>query len=146
MNICILCRNIHKDLGGIETFAREYSYALAIEGHTVHIIAQDRGHFYREAIHPNITVHDIFLKDKPFYGFWFMDSFFPIEEMYFGFMALREIRKISKTIKIDIVEAMDYFRKALVWPLTGSTPYFYVCMAGCSISRGIGPLMKSRFH
>ena len=58
MNICILCRNLHKDLGGIETFVREYSYALAVNGHIVHIIVQDKGDFYRDSIHANVIVNE----------------------------------------------------------------------------------------
>lgn len=124
MNICILCRNIHKDSGGIETFAREYSYALAMEGHKVHIISQDKGDFYKDSIHPNITVHNILLKEKPFYGFWFIDSCFPLEEIYFSRMALRKIKTISKTISIDIVEIMDYFRQGIALAIDGNFPLF----------------------
>jgi glycosyltransferase involved in cell wall biosynthesis len=124
MIICILCRNLHKDLGGIETFVREFSYALATDGHKVHIIAQDKGDLYRDPIHANITVHDIDLKEKPFYGFWFIDSFFPIEELRFAFAALNQIKKISRSVRIDIVEVMDYFRQGIGLALNGRYPLF----------------------
>ncbi len=38
MNICLLCRNFHKDSGGIETFTCEMAKALALSGHTIDII------------------------------------------------------------------------------------------------------------
>ena len=124
MNICILCRNIHKDLGGIETFVREYSYALGLEGHMVHIIAQDRGGFYREPIHPNVKIHDIALNDKPFIGYYYINSFFPIEEVYFAWKALQKIDALSKTMSIDIVEIMDYFRQGIALAIKGKFPLF----------------------
>ena len=124
MNICILCRNIHKDLGGIETFVREFSYALAQDGHTIHIIAQNRGKLYREPLHPNIKMHDITLSEKPFFGYWYLDSFVPLEELRFAFAASAKVNEIAKTEHIDIVEIMDYFRQGVGLAINGRHPLF----------------------
>ena len=110
MNICFICRNILKDRGGIETYTLELARALGLQGHMIHIIAQNKGSLLRGSSPKGITIHLVYFAEHPFAGYWMMDRFLPIDDLRFSMAAAKKIRDLAHSIKIDIVEATDYFR------------------------------------
>jgi 1,4-alpha-glucan branching enzyme len=124
MNICFLCRNIHKNQGGIETFVREFSKALCGQGHTVHIIASNNGALYRQPWAEHLHLHSIDLKETPFPGYWRLDTVFPIDDIRFALAAANKLEQIKKKFPIDIVEVMDYHRQGFGVALNKKTPMF----------------------
>lgn len=115
MNICFLCRNFHKDSGGIETFTVNFSKALVAAGHVVHIVCEDKGDFNRVSLGENINIHYVAFNDHPFPGAWTIEKFFPLEDWRYSAAAARTIDAIAKTCPIDIVETFDYFRQGFVY-------------------------------
>ncbi len=111
MNICFLCRNFHKDLGGIETFTVNFSQALAESGHTVHIVCENQGDFNRKELGENIFLHHISFNNDPFLGVWTLEKFFPINDLRYSKAAARKIDEIQSEYPLDIVETFDYFRQ-----------------------------------
>ncbi|MFC1510447.1 glycosyltransferase family 4 protein [Candidatus Omnitrophota bacterium] len=115
MNICFLCRNFHKDSGGIETFTLNFSKALAEAGHRVHILCEDKGDFNREKCDENIFIHYVAFNDHPFPGVWTIEKFFPLEDLRYSAAAARAIDALNVKHPIDIVETFDYFRQGFVY-------------------------------
>ncbi len=125
MNICLLCRNFHKDRGGIETFTRDFALALVLQGHAVHIIAQDIGEYNRRILNPLIHVHHAAFKVKPFLGYWRLDHFFPIEDLHYSKAVAAKVREVSQIHHLDIVETMDYFRQGYWLARQKNLPLFF---------------------
>jgi len=123
MNICYICRNILRDRGGIETYTLELARALGSEGHMVHIIAQNKGGLLPECTAKGITIHLIDFAEHPFPGYWMMDRFIPIDDLRFSMAAAKKIRDLTDSLKIDIVEATDYFRTGFWYALDRKTPF-----------------------
>jgi len=115
MNICLLCRNFHKDLGGIETFTRSFAAALAEHGHAVHILCEDKGDFSRDRIAERVTVHHVAFNDHPFPGAWSMERLLPLEDWRYSLAAARAIDDLACEVDLDIVESFDYFRQGFVY-------------------------------
>ncbi len=111
MNICLLCRNFYKDLGGIETFTRSYARALCEHGHDVHIVCQDWGNLSRGKIADRVTVHCVEFNDHPFPGAWTLERFLPLEDWRYSRTLARAVDGLCRREKIDIVETFDYFRQ-----------------------------------
>jgi len=123
MNICFICRNILRDRGGIETYTLELARALGEQGHMVHIIAQNKGNLSLGAVPKGITIHPVDFVENPFYGYLMMDRFIPIDDIRFSVSAARKIRDLSSFVKIDIVEATDYFRSGFWYAFNRKTPF-----------------------
>jgi len=123
MNICYICRNILQDRGGIETYTLELARALGAQGHMVHIIAEKKGGLPTECRAKGITIHPVGFSEHPFKGYWMMDRFFPLEDLRFSVAAAKKIRDLVGSIKIDIVEATDYFRGGFWYALRRKTPF-----------------------
>ena len=115
MNICFVCRNFQKDLGGIETFTLNFSKALVKVGHVVHILCTDRGDLNREDLGENLMVHHVAFNDHPFPGVWTIEKFLPLEDWRYSAAVARTIDVIRKTYPLDIVETFDYFRQGFVY-------------------------------
>jgi len=94
MNICFLCRNFHKDLGGIETFTLNYARALIEEEHSVHILCEDRGDLNRESLGDHLHIHHVEFNDHPFPGVWTVERFFPLEDLRYSAAVARTIDAI----------------------------------------------------
>jgi len=125
MKICLLCRNFFKDQGGIEVFIREYAKALGERGHQVHIIAQDCGKYNRETHWENVTVVCVPLKETPCWGYWRLDSIFPVDDLRFSRAAAKEVLRLCKDGQADIVETMDYYRQGIWLALKKRVPIFH---------------------
>jgi len=123
MNICFICRNIFSDRGGIETYTLELARALGAQGHMVHIVAQNKGELLRTYKSKGVNLHPIDFVEHPFIGYWMLDRFFPIDDLRFSIAAAKEIRNLSHSNKIDIVEATDYFRTGFWIALKRKTPF-----------------------
>ncbi len=123
MNICFICRNILRDRGGIETYTLELARALGAQGHMVHIIAQNKGGLLRECTAKGLTIHPVDFVEHPFAGYWLMDRLVPIGDLRFSMAAAKKIRDLIHSIKIDIVEATDYFRVGFWYALDRKTPF-----------------------
>lgn len=123
MNICFICRNILRDRGGIETYTLELARALGAQGHMVHIIAQNKGSLSRESIDERTTLHLVDFSEHPFTGYWMIDRFIPIDDLRFSMAAAKKIHNLIRSIQIDIVEAMDYFRVGFWYAFDRKTPF-----------------------
>lgn len=124
MNICFLCRNILRDNGGIETYTREMAKALSGKGHTVHIIAENKGGLYREGLGGSIHVHTVTVRERPFPGYWTVDRFLPLDDLRFSRAAATKINELLNKNAIDIIESMDYFRQGFWFALRKKAPFF----------------------
>ena len=111
MNIVYLCRNFYKDRGGIETYVREIARFMGRRGHTVHIIAEDNGEFYREPFAPNVHTYALKMRARPFPGYWRISELFPLEDIRFARLAARKIKELKAEYDLDVIETMDYYRQ-----------------------------------
>jgi len=123
MNICYICRNILRDRGGIETYTLELARALGARGHRVHIIAQNKGEGSRGCTVEGVTIHPVDFTEHPFAGYWTMDRFIPLDDLRFSMAAAKKVRDLVHSIKIDIVEATDYFRSGFWYAWNRRTPF-----------------------
>jgi glycosyltransferase involved in cell wall biosynthesis len=115
MNICLLCRNFHKDVGGIETFTAHYAKALAHAGHSVHVLCQDQGDLNRGRLGQNIFVHHVPFHDDPFPGAWTIERFLPLNDLRYSKAVAKKIEAVQSAYALDIVETFDYFRQGFIY-------------------------------
>jgi glycogen synthase len=115
MNICLLCRNFHRDLGGIETFTLNFAKALAEAGHCAHILCLDQGNFNRGSLGKNLFIHYTPFNDHPFPGAWRTNKYLPFDDFWYSRAVARTIDKVHKQYSLDIIETFDYFRQGFVY-------------------------------
>lgn len=117
MSICILCKTLHRNRGGAESYAVRMAKVFASLGHAVHIIAAKGGEkYYADGLGPNIQVHTIDFKETPFRGSWIIDLFFPLAFVRYSIAVRRKIKDIQKDYPLEIVESSELLAQG--WALT----------------------------
>lgn len=115
MNICLLCRNFYKDVGGIETFTLNFSKALVNAGHTVHVLTEDKGDFNRQEFGAQLLIHHVVFNDHPFPGAWTIEKVVPLEEWRYSRAVAQAIDAVNEQSPLDVIETFDYFRQGFAY-------------------------------
>ncbi len=124
MKIIFLCRLFHQFRGGLESYTYEMAQALAKRGHHVHIICEDKGNFYRHHLGAGIEVHAIPYNEDPFPGFWKIDRFIPLQDIFYSRKVAQKIQELIDRVGVDIVEAPDVQEQGFWYSQHKRTAFF----------------------